>query len=155
MNIYDSMKKLERNFRKKGVKQFLISATNCSRIQNWCKIDSETKFIYSVFKYVNHLVLININENYRGKRKYAKKKNNNKNIKGHILLIFQNTFTQWFNIQMTTFTYSYYILKYWKFRTDHRRKVGILTKLLISHLLDALKLPNLALVLIPCGSVYI
>ena len=57
----------------------------------------------TLVKYANYLIAIsiNINENYRSKRKFAKKE----------IIISQNSFTQLFNIQMTKFGYSWILMK--------------------------------------------
>ena len=59
------------------------------------QIDAETKFFYSVVKCVNYLIVIN--EDYRSKIFFQKKKHQGS------ILISQNSFTQWFNIQTTKY----------------------------------------------------
>ena len=78
---------------------------------------------------------INIYESYRGENLPKRKKE--QTTRG--ILISQNSFTQFFSIQLTKFEYSWLLIKYWKLIDKSQRKlVGIPTKLLILQLLDAL-----------------
>ena len=67
----------------------------------------------TLVKYVNYLIgiSININENCRSKRKFVKKKNKEKRLDK---VIYQNSFTHLFNIQMAEFINSRISMKYWK-----------------------------------------
>ena len=89
----------------------------------------------SLVEYVNYLIVIsiNINENYRSKRKFAKKKNKYKKQQQGSILISQNYITLLFNIQMTKCKYSWIFMKILEIIDRSQKKlVGI------SQLLDAL-----------------
>ena len=128
--------KLERNFRKRGIHSQLLIAPEYKMVPKLILRQSS----YTLVKYVNYLIVIsiNINETYRSKIKFAKKKN--KSWKQGGILIYSNSFTQLFNIHINKCKYPWIYMRLLEILDKSQKKiVGILTKLLISQLLDALK----------------
>ena len=109
MNIYENLSDLSKRkiSGKMGIHTQLLITVECKTIK--------TELSSTLVKYLSCLVIsININENYRSKRKFAKKKNKSKKkSKGlcsylRILLPSYSTF-KWLNLNI----HGYY-RKYWK-----------------------------------------
>ena len=145
--------KLERNFRKRGIHSQLLIAPEYKMVPKLILRQSS----YTLVKYVNYLIVIsiNINETYRSRIKFAKKKNKSRKQGG--ILIYSNSFTQLFNIHITKCKYPWIYMRLLEILDKSQKKiVGILTKLLISQLLDALKYQTRLLIdAIPCVSMCI